>query len=241
MILSFLQTRNPPVLPCLHQRPHQRLIGADGKPSAFADDLETLRSFGRKNKESLGELLFHFFRRYAHELDYERNVISIREGKLISKEEKKWHLMQNNRLCVEEPFNTERNLGNTADDISFRGVHLELRRAFDLVAEAKFGECLEQFVFPAVEEKIWEKPPPKPPPVLTRSQSQSGRGVEEVSAIEEAGICRIQTVAAVSKGAVHRVLRRRINLATLNWYLERSDFGSSHCQGPLISSSCMRN
>ena len=176
MILSFLQTRNPPVLPCLHKRPHQRLLGADGKPSAFADDLASLHGFGHKNKESLGELLFHFFRRYAHELDYERNVISVREGTLISKEDKKWHLMQNNRLCVEEPFNTERNLGNTADDISFRGVHLELRRAFDLISEAKLDECMEQFIFPAVEEKIWEKPPPKPPPVLTRSQSQSGRG-----------------------------------------------------------------
>jgi len=176
MILNFLQTRNPPVLPCLHKRPHQRLLGADGKPSAFADDLASLGGFGHKNKESLGELLFHFFRRYAHELDYERNVISIREGTLISKEDKKWHLMQNNRLCVEEPFNTERNLGNTADDISFRGVHLELRRAFDLISEAKLNDCMEQFVFPALEEKIWEKPPPKPPPVLSRSQSQSGRG-----------------------------------------------------------------
>lgn len=175
MILNFLQTRNPPVLPCLHNRPHQKLIGPDGKPSAFADDVVTLRTFGQKNKESLGELLFHFFRRYAHELDYEKYVISIRTGTLISKEEKKWHLMQNNRLCVEEPFNTERNLGNTADDISFRGVHLELRRAFDLVCEAKLEECVEKYDFPAVEERIWEKPPAKPPPVLTPSQPQSAR------------------------------------------------------------------
>ena len=176
MILNFLQTRNPPVLPCLHNRPHQKLIGPDGKPSAFADDVVTLRTFGQKNKETLGELLFHFFRRYAHELDYEKYVISIRTGALISKEEKKWHLMQNNRLCVEEPFNTERNLGNTADDISFRGVHLELRRAFDLVCDAKLEECVEKYDFPAVEEKIWEKPPAKPPPVLTPSQPLSARG-----------------------------------------------------------------
>ena len=81
--------------------------------------------------------------------------------------------MQNNRLCVEEPFNTDRNLGNTADDTSFRGIHLELRRAFDLVKEAKLAECLEQYEFPATEEKIWEKPAPKPPPVLSRSRSQS--------------------------------------------------------------------
>ena len=99
--------------------------------------------------------------------------MSVREGRLISKEGKKWHLMQNNRLCVEEPFNTDRNLGNTADDISFRGIHLELRRAFNLIKEAKLAECLEQYEFPAAEEKIWEKPVPKPPPVLSRSRSQS--------------------------------------------------------------------
>lgn len=81
--------------------------------------------------------------------------------------------MQNNRLCVEEPFNTDRNLGNTADDTSFRGIHLELRRAFDFVKEAKLADCLEQYEFPAAEEKVWEKPAPKPPPVLSRSRSQS--------------------------------------------------------------------
>ncbi len=178
MILNFLQTRSPPVLPCLHRRPHQRLMGNDGTPSSFADDLITLRGWGHKNKETLGDLLFHFFRKYAYEIDYERNVVSVREGQLISKQAKGWHLMQNNRLCIEEPFNTERNLGNTADDISFRGVHMELRRAFDLISDARLEECVEQYVFPEIEEKIWEKPPPKPAPVLTRSrsQSQSGRG-----------------------------------------------------------------
>lgn len=178
MILNFLQTRNPPVLPCLHRKPHLRLVDAGGTLSAFADDLESLRGFGEKNKETLGELLFHFFRRYAHEVDYERYVISVREGRLISKDAKKWHLMQNNRLCVEEPFNTERNLGNTADDISFRGVHLELRRAFDLLSEAKLDECCDQYTFPPLPEKVWEKPPVKPMPILSRSrsQSQSGRG-----------------------------------------------------------------
>ena len=172
LILSFLQTRNPPVLPCLHQRPHLRLTDATGKISSFADDIRSLRGFGERNKETLGELLFHFFRRYAHEIDYEKSVVSVREGRLISKEAKKWHLTHNNRLCVEEPFNTERNLGNTADDCSFRGVHLELRRAFDLLSEARLDECLEQYTFPLTEEKSWEKPPAKPV-VLARSRSQS--------------------------------------------------------------------
>ena len=178
MIINFLQTRNPAILPSLHQRPHQRRIDAEGKRSAFADDIESLRAFGAANKESLGELLFHFFRRYAHEIDFDKHVISIREGGLISKQAKNWHLMQNNRLCVEEPFNTERNLGNTADDISFRGLHLELRRAFDLLCEAKLDECCQPYVFPPVEEKIWSKPAPQPRPVLSRSLSQQGRATK---------------------------------------------------------------
>ena len=175
MIINFLQTRNPPVLPCLHHRPHQRLVDAEGKMSSFADDIETLRGFGNANKESTAQLLFHFFRHYAHEIDFDKHVISVREGSLILKQAKKWHLMQNNRLCVEEPFNIERNLGNTVDDISFRGVHLELRRAFDLLSHANLKECCEQYIFPPVEEKIWSKPEPQPRPVLSRSHSQSGR------------------------------------------------------------------
>ena len=175
LIINFLQTRHPPVLPCLHQRPHQRLVNSEGQVSAFADDLESLRGFGKSNNESVGELLFHFFRHYAHEIDYENSVVSIREGRLISKQAKKWHLMQNNRLCVEEPFNITRNLGNTADDISFRGVHLELRRAFDLLSIGKLDECCEQYVFPHVEERVWAKPIPQPLPVLRRSHSQTGR------------------------------------------------------------------
>lgn len=173
LILNFLQTRNPPVLPSLHKKPHELRAGSDDRFVGFNDDLERFRGFGKPNTETLGELLFNFFRRYAYDLDYEKWVVSVREGRLIFKEGKKWHLMQNNRLCVEEPFNTDRNLGNTADDTSFRGIHLELRRAFDLVKEAKLANCLEQYEFPAAEERIWEKPAPKPPPVLSRSRSQS--------------------------------------------------------------------
>lgn len=173
LILNFLQSRNPPVLPSLHKKPHELPAGSDSRRAGFNDDLGRFRGFGRPNTETLGELLFNFFRRYAYDLDYEKWVVSVREGRLISKEGKKWHLMQNNRLCVEEPFNTDRNLGNTADDTSFRGIHLELRRAFDLVKEARLADCLEQYEFPAAEERIWEKPAPKPPPVLSRSRSQS--------------------------------------------------------------------
>lgn len=176
MIIAFLQLREPPVVPALHQRHNLKQLKKDGTRSEFADDISKLRGFGSKNKDSLAALLFQFFRFYAHEFDYDKYALSIRMGKLLTKVEKKWHIGSNNALCIEEPFNTVRNLGNTADDTSFRGLHLELRRAFDLISEGKFEECCEQYVFPKEEERVWQKPAPAPRPVLLRSSSQQQHG-----------------------------------------------------------------
>lgn len=181
MVIAFLQLRDPPVLPALHTRHNLKLLKKDGTRSDFADDISKLRGFGAKNKESLASLLFHFFRFYAHEFDYDKSVLSIRLGRVLTKTEKKWHIGSNNAFCIEEPFNTIRNLGNTADDTSFRGLHMELRRAFELLAEGKLEECCDEYVFPKEEERIWQKPTPAPrPAVLLRSSSsshqQGGRG-----------------------------------------------------------------
>ena len=179
MIINFLQLRKPPILPSLHQW-QEKKPKAEQSDCNFADNLDELRGFGADNKQSLGDLLFQFFRFYAHEFDYDKDVVSVRSGKLIDKKAKGWHITNNNGLCVEEPFNTGRNLGNTADDFSVRGLHLELRRAFDLIAEAKLNDCCEQYTFPKEEERIWEKPVPQAPRplIISRSASQTrgGRG-----------------------------------------------------------------
>lgn len=174
MIINFLQSRNPPVLPSLHQRPHLKLPPKNGIESDFADDIDALRGFGDKNKETLGELLFGFFKFYGHDFDYDNLVLSVRSGKQIPKVDKMWHLGNNNMLCVEEPFNVSRNLGNTADETSFRGLHMELRRAFDLVSAAKLEECCEQYEFPKEEKPPpRERQPARPKPAIIRSASQS--------------------------------------------------------------------
>lgn len=164
MILNFLQTRDPPILPALHQRSHKKRPPISGVDISFDDDIESLRGFGLDNKETLGELLFAFFKKYGHELDYEKKVISVRHGKLLSKEEKGWQYLQNNRLCVEEPFNTTRNLGNTADDSSVRGLHLEFRRVHRILAEkADLAACCELYEFPPEEQHAPLQPHPPPP------------------------------------------------------------------------------
>lgn len=177
LIIAFLQLRDPPVLPALHQMPYKSQK-PDGTFSEFADNLRRIKGFGNKNRSSVADLLFQFFRFYAHEFDYDKHVLSIRQGKLITKQEKKWNYAVNNQLCVEEPFNTNRNLGNTVDEYSFRGVHLELRRAFDLLTQAKLEEVCEQYVFPKEEGRVWTRPAPQSRPVLLRSSSQthSSRG-----------------------------------------------------------------
>ncbi|KAE8144470.1 zinc finger protein [Aspergillus avenaceus] len=178
LIINFLQTRDPPVLPSLQARPHEKKVSPEGLVCSFDDNLNHLVGYGSKNKQSLGDLLFQFFKYYGHDLDYEKYVVSVREGKLISKEAKGWHLLQNNRLCVEEPFNTSRNLGNTADDTSFRGVHMEMRRAFKASSQGDLELCCEQYEYPPEEERSWERPPPQPRPVLTAppNSSRGGRG-----------------------------------------------------------------
>lgn len=182
MIISFLQRRTPPILPSLQKAEGCRLPSATGETAPFADDVEALKTQGNENEESLGELLFQFFRHYGYEFDYSKSVVSVREGRLVSRQEKGWEPSNyhdkeaRNRLCVEEPFTVNRNLGNSADDYAWHGIHGEIRRAFDLLADGlQLEKCCEQYEFPPEEKHIFQRPAPKPKPTLTRSTSQSGR------------------------------------------------------------------
>lgn len=186
MILNFLQTRDPPILPSLHKLPERLIDKGTGKSSlsSFADDVEKLQGFGKGNTETLGQLLFHFFRLYGHEVDYEKVVISVRQGSRMTREEKNWHTdggqrEGGNRLCVEEPFSTDRNLGNSADDYAWRGIHLEIRRAFDLLEDGQqLEKACEQYEFPAQEQSsfIFKKPTSQKATITSSVPTRNGRG-----------------------------------------------------------------
>lgn len=176
MILNFLQTRNSPILPTLQQQPHisARMVG--GVNVAFDKNLQAYRGFGATNTDSLGSLIFQFFRYYGHEIDFENSVMSVRQGRVSTKSEKGWNLLQDNRLCVEEPFNTIRNLANTVDDTSMRGIHIELRRAFEKLSEGDLEGCCEQYVRPQDEgrsSEIFVPPPAGSRPVIPRAPVQT--------------------------------------------------------------------
>ncbi|KAI9251751.1 hypothetical protein BDA99DRAFT_181540 [Phascolomyces articulosus] len=183
MIINFLQMREPPILPVLHQMDNEKhnkkdnLVMIDGLDTSFYSDVDSLRDFGKRNHESLAGLLFAFFRRFAYEFDYETQVVSVRHGRYLSKQEKGWHEGPNKRMfCIEEPFNVHRNLGNSADDASVYGLQTEFRRAVHILLETESLDALyTKYVFPSPQ------PPrttatlssPQPPPFLLPLTSTS--------------------------------------------------------------------
>ena len=193
LTLNFLQTLSPPILPSLQRQAQGDPHYINGVDVSFDHDSDKYRDFGAANKSSLGHLLYQFFRYYGHLLNFEDNVISVRAGSLIPKSEKNWHQLQDNRLCVEEPFNISRNLANTADDTSMRGIHKELRRAFTLIADGNLEGCCDQFIYPVEEYKISEHfvpptarpviaqiPPPPPPRRNVKPNPRGGRNTQHL-------------------------------------------------------------
>ncbi|KAG0183227.1 hypothetical protein DFQ29_008587 [Apophysomyces sp. BC1021] len=174
MIINFLQMREPPILPVLHRIKHVKSDDmVDGCDPSFYSDVESLRYFGERNRESLGGLLYAFFRRFAYEFDYETQVISVRHGRYLYKSEKGWDRGPDRRLlCVEEPFNVDRNLGNSADDTSVQGLRREFRRAVHLLWETSdlSSVCLP-YVAPTFKDR--PQPPPSPPPLQTQNHATS--------------------------------------------------------------------
>ncbi|RKO90385.1 hypothetical protein BDK51DRAFT_11699, partial [Blyttiomyces helicus] len=158
MILNFLQMRSPPILPCLHGMYLSQLqsdpvnvtqIMIDGIDCSFYDDIEAVRGFGAPNRETLGGLLYAFFRRYSLEFDYDHSVVSVRHGRYLTKAEKGWDVDVERMcrlLCVEEPFNPQRNLANSADGVSVAGLRKEFERALTILASrGSVDDVCEQY------------------------------------------------------------------------------------------------
>ncbi|KAI9324902.1 hypothetical protein DFJ73DRAFT_597024, partial [Zopfochytrium polystomum] len=161
MALNFLQTRTPPIIPSLHKLYFDRLksgarvkpIIVDGVDCSFEENIEPLKDFGSKNHETLGGLIYAFFRLYAYEFDYDTQVVSVRHGKLLTKKEKEWDVdieKMCRHLCIEEPFTPDRNLANSADSVSVSGLRREFRRALQVLGDtASIDATCEPYIMPS--------------------------------------------------------------------------------------------
>ncbi|KAJ6524525.1 hypothetical protein B0H19DRAFT_595602 [Mycena capillaripes] len=190
LVIYFLvHVKNPPVLPNLQQMPPLRPITKEdthlaGYNTWFFDDIELLRTrWHSENNESVAELLIDFFRYYARDFSYNTGVASIRAG-LLKKSTKGWQndlsssryhdSRERNRLCIEDPFELDFNVGRcvTKDGIyTIRGEFMRAsrilsnrpERAVMALAELCAERPDEDLVSAPVSSFNVPRPPPQTP------------------------------------------------------------------------------
>ncbi|KAJ1900109.1 hypothetical protein LPJ66_001682 [Kickxella alabastrina] len=156
LAINFLQMRSPPILPILHPpiSPQDAMntgYGTGNVDLEFNDNIEQLRGFGVANTESLGYLLYAFFRTYAYEFDYRHQVVSLRQGCYLTKAQKGWDTGRPSQIfCIEEPFSTWLNLGHSANTTSVEGIRHECQRAFHILRDGgSYSEVCEVYKRPS--------------------------------------------------------------------------------------------
>jgi len=138
MCIHFLQQRRPPILPCLQEMEatYQVMIGKI--ECAYYDQVDKLKNYGARNKETLGQLLSAFFYYWAFHHEYANSVISVRTGGLLSKNEKDWTRRIGNErhlICIEDPFEISHDLGRVVDKHSIRVLKEEFQRAAEIMQD----------------------------------------------------------------------------------------------------------
>uniref|UniRef100_A0A8D0H9P8 polynucleotide adenylyltransferase n=1 Tax=Sphenodon punctatus TaxID=8508 RepID=A0A8D0H9P8_SPHPU len=121
MVLHYLQTLPEPILPSL-QKNYPESFDPTMQLHLVHQAPRTIPPYLSKNRSMLGELLLGFFKYYATEFDWNRQMISVREAKDIPRPDGiEW---RNKFICVEEPFDGT----NTA-----RAVHE--KQKFDIIRD----------------------------------------------------------------------------------------------------------
>jgi len=85
-------------------------VEVEGYDCSYFTDVDKLIDYGKNNKETPAELLERFFHFFTYEFDYHSQVLSVRTGGFLRKEEKNWvqatqgTLRDNYYLAIEDPF-----------------------------------------------------------------------------------------------------------------------------------------
>ena len=105
----------------------------------FFDDVPQLRGYGQHNTETIRELLASFFEYWAWGHNYNKSVISIRTGSLLTKAQKLWTRRVGNErhlVCIEDPFELTHDLGRTVDKQTNGVLQKEFQRAASILRGA---------------------------------------------------------------------------------------------------------
>lgn len=84
-------------------------------------------------------MLIGYFKYYGFDFDFETRVVSIRTTDPMTKENKGWTDVneQRNYLCVEDPFETDFNVGRTLAEECVDILKFEFIRAYDMLVVNK--------------------------------------------------------------------------------------------------------
>ncbi|KAJ3230826.1 hypothetical protein HDU78_008088 [Chytriomyces hyalinus] len=167
----------------------------EGVDCSFEQDTEPLKLLCARNKSSLAHLVVSFFHFFGYEFQYTRSVLSLRHGAILTKRSKMWDTDISRLcryLCVEEPFTTDRNLANSADEIAVLGLRGEFRRAAEILCDGegcqegmlRFATACEVFVVDQTEGVVtnghwgsnsWSESPRQPMQRQNQSYTQQQR------------------------------------------------------------------
>ncbi|XP_009635545.1 poly(A) RNA polymerase GLD2 isoform X1 [Egretta garzetta] len=139
MVLHYLQTLPEPILPSLQKN----------YPESFDPTMQlhfvhqapcTVPPYLSKNASSLGDLLIGFFKYYATEFDWSRQMISVREAKAIPRPDGiEW---RNKYICVEEPFDRTNTARAVHEKQKFDIIKGEFVKSWQVLRDKKDLSCI---------------------------------------------------------------------------------------------------
>ncbi|CAN6305470.1 unnamed protein product [Urochloa humidicola] len=168
MCIHLLQLRR--ILPCLQEMEATYFVTVDENNCAYFDQVDKLNNYGAHSRDTISRLLWAFFHYWAYEHDYTRDVISIRTGRIISKERKDWtRRVGNDRhlICIEDPFEISHDLGRVVDKFTIKILREEFERAANIL----------QFD-PNPSVTLFERYVPPPLPSLMQEESVNAAEVD---------------------------------------------------------------
>ena len=129
--INFLQCMDIPILPNLSKQDGSRIVTIQGKQyDVSMDSCETVK-LPKVNEKSVAEILVDFFAFLANNWPWNKFVVSVREGKMITREKKNWQhkkpyanelvgssediRLGKHSLPVEDPFDQVRDLSIVLD------------------------------------------------------------------------------------------------------------------------------
>ncbi|KAJ1627793.1 hypothetical protein T492DRAFT_1022438 [Pavlovales sp. CCMP2436] len=218
MVIGYLQTTEPPVLPCLQQlaRPDGAEQVVDGYDVWFNDDARALgEHFSRgRNGASLSQLLAGFFKRYSTDFKPGEQTVCPRLGCTLGLGEKVWGESQTanarkgrkadrHLFCIEDPFEVTHDLGRVMDSSTLKWVTEELARAHALLQRgASLSELCAEWTA-AEEEQRRPDPPPDDGADANPAGGEAAAEAVQVAAAEELAVAALSAglaAAALDEG-----------------------------------------